>query len=143
MTIDEIENEIMKKFKMNGLMLSDQRVIQLMDQTLESGDSHIVAAGIKKDGHLSKKSKVASLEEFNQLRNHVRTIYQKTGNDIINGKIDITPFKLKDKKPCTFCSYKSVCQFDESMDSNQYRILTPYSKDEVLELIKGEVSINE
>ncbi|MBM7653736.1 helicase-exonuclease AddAB subunit AddB [Neobacillus cucumis] len=143
LTIDEIENEIMKKFKMNGLMLSDQRVIQLMDQTLESGDSHIVAAGIKKDGHLSKKSKVASLEEFNQLRNHVRTIYQKTGNDIINGKIDITPFKLKDKKPCTFCSYKSVCQFDESMDSNQYRILTPYSKDEVLELIKGEVSINE
>ncbi|MEH7416425.1 helicase-exonuclease AddAB subunit AddB [Neobacillus drentensis] len=143
LTIDEIENEIMKKFKMNGLMLSDQSVIQLMDQSLESGDSQIVAAGIKKDGNLSKKSKVASLEEFNQLRNHVRTIYQKTGNDIINGKIDISPFKLKDKTPCTFCSYKSVCQFDESIENNHFRSLTPYSKDEVLELIKREVLENE
>ncbi|ULT58097.1 helicase-exonuclease AddAB subunit AddB [Neobacillus drentensis] len=143
LTIDEIENEIMKKFKMNGLMLSDQKVIQLMDQSLESGDSHIVAAGIKKDGNLSKKSKVASLEEFNQLRNHVRTIYQNTGNAIINGQIDISPFKLKDKTACTFCSYKSVCQFDESIDHNHFRILTPHSKDEVLELIKGEGSENE
>ncbi|WP_160724643.1 helicase-exonuclease AddAB subunit AddB [Bacillus sp. USDA818B3_A] len=143
LTIDQIENEIMKKFKMNGLMLSDQRVIQLMDQSLESGDSQIVAAGIKKDGNLSKKSKVASLEEFDRLRNHVRTIYQKTGNDIINGQIDISPFKLKDKTPCTFCSYKSVCQFDESIESNHYRILTPHSKDEVLELLKGEGSENE
>ncbi|PLS02976.1 helicase-exonuclease AddAB subunit AddB [Neobacillus cucumis] len=143
LTIDEIEKEIMKKFKMNGLMLSDQKVIQLMDQSLDSGDSQIVAAGIKKDGNLSKRSKVASLEEFDRLRNHVRSIYKQTGNAIINGKIDISPFKLKDKTPCTFCSYKSVCQFDESIESNHYRILTPHSKDEVMELIKGEVSGNE
>ncbi len=46
LTIDEIEQEIMKKFKMNGLMLSDQNVLRLMDQTLESGDSQIISPGI-------------------------------------------------------------------------------------------------
>ncbi|EKN70280.1 ATP-dependent helicase/deoxyribonuclease subunit B [Neobacillus bataviensis LMG 21833] len=143
LSMDEIENEMMKKFKMNGLMLSDQRVIQLMDQSLESGDSQIVAAGIKKDGNLSKKSKVASLEEFDHLRNHVRELYQKTGNAITNGQIDIAPYKLKDKIPCTFCSYKSVCQFDESIESNRYRILTPHSKEDVLELIRKEPTENE
>ncbi|WHY78929.1 helicase-exonuclease AddAB subunit AddB [Neobacillus sp. WH10] len=143
LTIEEIEIEIMKKFKMNGLMLSDQKVIQLMDQTLESGDSQIVAAGIKKDGNLSKKSKVASLEEFDQLRSHVRHLYQNTGNAIVNGQIDIAPYKLKDKTPCTFCAYKSVCQFDESIESNRYRILTPHSKEEVLGLIGKEVTKNE
>ncbi|MGG1676627.1 helicase-exonuclease AddAB subunit AddB [Neobacillus sp. NRS-1170] len=143
LTIDEIENQILKKFKMNGLMLSDEKVIRLMDQTLESGDSQIIAAGIKKDGNLSKKSKVASLNEFNNLKEHVRKLYQKTGNAIIDGEIGITPYKLKDKTPCTFCAYKSVCQFDESIENNQYRILTPYSKEEVFGLIRKEVDSNE
>lgn len=139
LTIDEIEKEMMKKFKMNGLMLSDQNVIRLMDQTLESGDSHIIAAGIKKDGNLSKKSKVASLSEFDDLKMYVRNLYQKTGNAIIDGQIDIAPYKLKDKTPCTFCSYKSVCQFDESIETNQFRVLTPHSKEDVLELIRKEI----
>jgi len=143
LTIDEIEKEMMKKFKMNGLMLSDQSVIQLMDQSLESGDSQIVAAGIKKDGNLSKKSKVATLEEFDHLRHHVRDIYQQTGNAITNGVIDIAPYKLKDKTPCTFCAYKSVCQFDESIENNHFRILTPHSKENVLEIIRREEKQNE
>ncbi|MDN3015131.1 helicase-exonuclease AddAB subunit AddB [Paenibacillus sp. BSR1-1] len=143
LTIDEIENQIMKKFKMNGLMLSDQNVIRMMDQSLESGDSQIIAAGIKKDGNLSKKSKVASLNEFSNLKNHIRKLYENTGNAIIDGEIGITPYKLKDKTPCTFCVYKSVCQFDESIENNQFRILTPYSKEEVLGLIRKEVDSNE
>ncbi|MGG3471128.1 helicase-exonuclease AddAB subunit AddB [Neobacillus pocheonensis] len=143
LTIDEIENQIMKKFKMNGLMLSDQNVIRLMDQTLESGDSQIIAAGIKKDGNMTKKSKVASLDEFDNLKSFVRQLYQKTGNAIVDGEIGIAPFKLKDKTPCTFCSYKSVCQFDESIENNRYRILTPHSKEEVLELIRNEVQDHE
>ncbi|WHY87697.1 helicase-exonuclease AddAB subunit AddB [Neobacillus novalis] len=143
LTNDEIENEMMKKFKMNGLILSDQNVIQLMDQSLESGDSHIIAAGIKKDGNLSKKSKVASMDEFADLRHYVRNLYQKTGNAIIEGQVGITPYKLKDKTPCKFCAYKSVCQFDESLENNQFRILTPQSKEVVLERIRSEVSENE
>ncbi|MED1470251.1 helicase-exonuclease AddAB subunit AddB [Bacillus salipaludis] len=143
LTIDEIEKEIMKKFKMNGLMLSDQNVIRLMDQTLESGDSQIISAGIKKDGNLSKKSKVASINEFENLRHYVRNLYQKTGNSIIDGAVQIAPYKLKDKTPCTFCAFKSVCQFDEAIEDNRYRILAPHSKEDVLELIGKESNQNE
>lgn len=143
LTMDEIENEIMKKFKMNGLMLSDQNVIRLMDHTLESGDSHVVSAGIKKDGNITKKSKVASLAEFEDLRHYVRQLYQKTGNSIIDGHVEIAPYKLKDKTPCTFCSFKSVCQFDESIEKTGFRILAPQSKEEALELIRKEVQANE
>lgn len=143
LTMDEIEKEIMKKFKMNGLMLSDQNVIRLMDQSLESGDSQIISAGINKDGNLSKRSKVASINEFEDLRQYVRNLYQKTGNAIIDGDVDIAPYKLKNKTPCTFCAYKSVCQFDESIESNHYRILPPQSNGEVLELIRKELAENE
>ncbi len=143
LTNEEIENEILKKFKMNGLMVSDPEVIRLMDQQLESGDSQIIAAGIKKDGQLSKKSKVASLAEFDHLRTYVRRIYQKTGDAIIDGVTHISPYKLKDKTPCTFCPFQSVCQFDESIEPNHFRILTPHSKEEVLQKITEGAKENE
>ncbi|MEH7301796.1 helicase-exonuclease AddAB subunit AddB [Neobacillus drentensis] len=143
LTMDEIEAEIMKKFKMNGLLLSDQNVIKLMDQTLESGDSHIISAGIKKDGNLTKRSKVASMEHFNDLRNYVRTLYQKTGNAIVDGHVEISPYKQKDKKACTFCPYKSVCQLDEGIENSPYRVITPLSNEKVLDLIREELSGNE
>ncbi|OLS36489.1 helicase-exonuclease AddAB subunit AddB [Bacillus sp. MRMR6] len=138
LTLDEIEKEMMKKFKMNGLMLSNENVIRLMDQTLESGDSQIIAAGIKKDGNLTKKSKVASLDEFDTLKTYVRRLYQKTGDAIVDGHVEISPFKLKDKSPCTFCSYKSVCQFDETIETNRYRVLSPRSNENIFELIREE-----
>jgi ATP-dependent helicase/nuclease subunit B len=143
LTLDEIEKEIMKKFKMNGLMLSDENVIRLMDQTLESGDSQIIAAGIKKDGNLTKKSKVASLDEFDTLKTYVRKLYKKTGDAIVDGHVEISPYKLKDKTPCTFCSYKSVCQFDESIETNRYRVLSTQSNENIFGLIREEAGKDE
>ena len=48
MGLDEIEQEIFKKFKMNGLLLGDREAISLMDTTLEEGRSNIVNAGLKR-----------------------------------------------------------------------------------------------
>lgn len=143
LTMDEIEKEMIKKFKMNGLIVNDPDVINLMDQTLESGESQIISAGINKDGSLSKRSKVASMNEFEDLRHYVRNLYEKTGNAIIDGHVEINPYKLKDKKSCTFCAFKSVCHFDQSIESDQYRIFTPQSNQAVLELIREELSENE
>ena len=138
LTLEQLESELLKKFKMKGLMLSDQNVIRLMDQSLESGNSHIVAAGIKQDGTLMKNSKVASMNEFEDLRQYVRELYVKTGNEIIDGNVEIAPYKLKDKTPCKFCAYKAVCHFDEAIENNHYRILKPESNETVFELIRKD-----
>jgi ATP-dependent helicase/nuclease subunit B len=143
LSLEQIEAELMKKFKMNGLMLNDQNVIRLMDQSLESGNSQIISAGIKNDGSLTKNSKVASMDEFENLRLYVRKLYEKTGNAIIDGEVEITPYKMKDKKNCAFCPYRSVCQFDESMENNHCRVLPSQSNEQVLELIGKEVRENE
>ncbi|WAA13034.1 helicase-exonuclease AddAB subunit AddB [Fervidibacillus halotolerans] len=139
LTFEEIEEEIFKRFRMDGLMLADADVIRLMDQTLESGTSKIVAAGLKKDGTLRSSSKVASKQDFDILRKFIHHTFQKTGNDIVEGRVDLSPYKMKDKTPCRFCPYKSVCQFDPTMEENQYRILSPLDGEEALELVKGVV----
>lgn len=46
--LDEIEQEIFKKFKMKGLLLGDQEVVRLMDTTLQEGRSNIINAYLKK-----------------------------------------------------------------------------------------------
>lgn len=139
LSLDEIEEEILKQFKMNGLLLADENVIQMMDKTLDSGvSSQIISAGFKKDGSLTKASKVASRADFDSLRDFIRNKYVETGNGIISGVVDIDPYKLKDRLPCTFCSFKSVCQFDRALDSNEFRKLAPKDKEDIFSEIKRE-----
>ncbi len=93
---------------------------------------------LKKDGTLSATSKIASHEEFSLLQKHVRHTYEDAGNKMIDGDVGITPYKLKDRTPCTFCSFKSVCQFDQSLEDNQYRNLPDKKQKEVLDILRGE-----
>jgi len=136
---DIIEEEILKSFKMKGLLLGDEEAVRLMDQTLDHGRSNIIQAGLKKTGGFYSYSSIASEEEFELLRKYVRKEFVQIGTDITNGTVSISPYKLKDKKPCTYCSFKSVCQFDESLEDNEFRNLKPLKPEEVLEeLRKGD-----
>lgn len=139
LSLDKIEEEIFKDFKMNGLVLDQTNVIQMMDTSLDSGTkSDIIPAGFKKDGSLLSASKVASTEDFSLLKNHVRHIYQDSGNRMVEGDVEITPYKLKDRMPCTFCSFKSVCQFDQSLEDNQFRNLPQKKPNDVMALLRGD-----
>lgn len=143
LTLEEIDEEILKSFKMKGLLIEDTNVIKLMDQTLENGKSKIVSAEIKKDGSLSARSQVASEKDFSVMNHYVRSLYEKSGNDITSGVVDIAPYKLKKRTPCEFCSFKSVCQFDQSLENNEYRILNPEKQEDILTRIREEVTENE
>ncbi|MBM7586469.1 ATP-dependent helicase/nuclease subunit B [Bacillus pakistanensis] len=138
LTLDEIENEIFKSFKMKGLILGESEVVRLMDNTLESGTSDIISAGLKKDGSLSARSKAANQKDFQLMRQHVRKLFEQSGNDIISGKTEISPYKHKDRTPCQFCSYRPVCQFDSSLEENDFRIITSEKQSELFEKMRKE-----
>lgn len=135
---EDIESEIVKQFKMKGLMLADTKVMHVMDKTLETGMSHIVSAGLKKDGSFYSNSSVASEQEFDVLKKHVHRTFETIGNNITNGKIDIAPYKMNKKTACTFCKFRSICQFDESI--TDYRLLAPLKSKEALEKMGEEES---
>ncbi len=143
LTLDQIEQEIFKSFKMKGLVLGDSDIVRLMDQTLETGNSDIISAGIKKDGSLSSRSKAASEEDFHYMRQHVRKLYETSGNRIISGETNISPYKLKDRTPCQFCSFRSVCQFDQSLEENEYRVLPTAKPEDLLAKVREEVESDE
>lgn len=138
LTLDEIEEEIFKRFKMKGLLLGDEEAVRLMDQTLESGHSRIVSAGLKKGGGFYSNSSIAGEQQFADLRKHIRKQFTDIGTKITDGVIDISPYKLKEKTPCEFCSFRSVCQFDQSMEKHDYRHLKPEKPEVILEKMRQE-----
>ncbi|HZG61561.1 MAG TPA: helicase-exonuclease AddAB subunit AddB [Anoxybacillus sp.] len=129
----EVEKKLFEQFKMRGLLLEDEEAVRLMDQTMEEGKwSLIVPAQITKKGGFHAKSSIVSEDDFHRLRLHVRHLFKSIGIDIVNGVVDISPYKLNDKTPCQFCEFKPVCQFDDAFEENGYRLLIPQSKNDII-----------
>ncbi|GEK32141.1 ATP-dependent helicase/deoxyribonuclease subunit B [Kurthia zopfii] len=142
----ESESEILKKFKMSGLVLDSPDVILEMDESLEDigGRSEIVPVYVKKDGTVSKgMSSVINQEELGDLRTFVRKKHREAGEGIMDGKTTISPFKLKQKTACDYCPQKSVCQFDTTDLNQSYRNLSVNKSDEVIDKIKKEAAHND
>ncbi|MCP8968239.1 helicase-exonuclease AddAB subunit AddB [Ectobacillus ponti] len=137
----EIEQEILKKFKMKGLLLGDADVARMMDVNLKEGvTSSIIPAGLKTDGSFyGQRSSIASAQEFTVLKQHVRRTFETIGTNITEGVIDIAPYKMKEQKACTFCSYRAVCQFDEALPENEYRTLKALKEAEALQRMREGV----
>jgi ATP-dependent helicase/nuclease subunit B len=51
--------------------------------------------------------------------------------EIVSGKIDVSPYRLGQVSPCSYCKYKPVCRFDWQI--NDYNFLESLGKARVLE----------
>ncbi|MFX0549425.1 PD-(D/E)XK nuclease family protein [Hathewaya histolytica] len=134
---EDIEKEIMKVLKMKGLIIADTKIIKEMDREIE-GASLILPVGLKKDGDFTKTSHVATKEQFDLLREHVKAKLLKACEDMIEGNITIKPCKMGKTTTCDYCDYSSICTFDLSMKDNQYEILNEKKDEEVWHLLEKE-----
>lgn len=133
---EEIEKELFKKYKMQGLLLSDEQIVKLMDTSLDSGRSQIIPAGVKKNGDFYSGSRIADNETFQNLQNHIHHLMMQAGIDMTSGGVHLNPYQHKQQKACTYCPFLSVCQFDPTLDENNYRKLTDMKDDEILEKLR-------
>ena len=138
---EQIEEKIRKAFKMKGLILADVKVVKLHDKNLESGYSNLVPAYISKSGSISEgNSNCVSKEEFKDLQDYMYKVIKQISNEILSGKIDLKPFYKKKKTPCSYCDYRSICNFNSGACQNKYNFIDEKSKQEILEKIKQEKS---
>ncbi len=138
MTGKDIKNALMKEFKMSGLLLNDKDIVKMIDE-IDIGYSKIVSLFISQDGSISKtRSSIASLEEFTALRNYVTTLAAEIGNKIINGNIEVYPYKKltttnNDKSTgCDYCKFAPICQFELDERKTKYRELKQLKDSEVM-----------
>lgn len=135
-TDEELENEIRNNFKMNGLILGDVKVVQMMDKSLIiSGKSNIVPAYIDKNGDISKsKSSTVDSVEFKKLQEQINVILKQISKEILTGRIEPNPVYISKKKttPCLYCNYKSICGFNPELKGNNYKYIPNLNKSEIL-----------
>jgi len=131
LTDQEREEALLKQYKMKGLVSADQEAIRAMDEQLDKGRSPIIPVGLKADGGFYSDSQVADEQQWTGIRNHVRRKITQIGDEIVEGHVEIKPYRRGKRSPCTYCSYRPVCQFDTLMEDNDYRFLPEYDKAEL------------
>ncbi len=139
---EEIREEILKKLKMQGLLIKDPKIIKEMDKSLANGErttSLVIPANLNKDGTLGRYTKGVSIEEFEVIRKYVKETIKDICEDMLDGNISISPYKTKEKNSCEYCEYSSICQFDSSLKDNKYKIINKKSDDEIIRMMKGEI----
>lgn len=138
---EEMREELLKKLKMNGLLLNDSKIILEMDKDI-SGYSLIIPAYMGKNGLSEKSSSVATKEQFNILREYVRETIIRLCEEMLNGDITIKPVKNGAYSTCDYCSFFSVCQFDTTIKNNDYNCIIK-KKEKVWELIEESLNKKE
>ncbi|WP_019422508.1 helicase-exonuclease AddAB subunit AddB [Paenibacillus sp. OSY-SE] len=137
LTMEQAYDQLLKKFKLRGLVTADRDVVALMDEPLEKGYSDILPVAVKADGTFYSNASVATTEQWDVLRRTVRSVIQHIGTRITDGDVQIEPYRLGTKKACDFCVFKPVCQFDELVDGNQYHLLPRLTKEEAWMKLEG------
>lgn len=138
MAQEQAEQELLKRFKMKGLLLADRDVVAKMDNTLDKGYSSILPVAVKADGGFYSSASVATEEQWGILLGSVRNTIQEIGSRITEGEVGIEPFRMQQETACTFCPFKSVCQFDEGLPGNEYHLIRKPAKQQAWDLFQHE-----
>lgn len=130
--IQLIEEKILKELKLKGLVLDNKDIIKKLDGSFEKS-SDIIPVALTVNGELSKQSSVASLEQFELLKQYTTYQAKNIGTSIIEGQLKPYPYKRKKETGCDYCKYLSICRFEKDTQGSKYRNLKELSKDEIWE----------
>ncbi|MFA9465523.1 MAG: helicase-exonuclease AddAB subunit AddB [Velocimicrobium sp.] len=138
------ESDLLKELRVNGLVNEKKEVIQALDCSFIEKELEELKPSVKSDvipvetvklGNFSKYSSVATKEEFEQIISFARGKMLEFGEGIFDGQCEKNPYKLGEKTACDYCQYGAVCAFDKKSKTDHYRVLEPFSKDEILQKI--------
>lgn len=138
-TDEEIEKEIRKQFKMNGMILADVKVIKMMDNSLDKGYSETLPVFLDKEGNLSiTRSNVITKQQFEYMQEYTKRIIKNLSNEILQGNIEIKPYyDVKSKKSvCEYCKYKGICDFN--LKKQSYFQIPQFEKQTLLNKMEEE-----
>ena len=132
LTQEQINEEILTKLRMNGVVNSDPAVVERLDRFLQD-KSKVIPVEKKKDGSFSSRSGILSREEMQLVSVYVDTKIRDIGREILDGKIAANPYEKGNEEACTYCAYKKVCGFDGSIPGYEKRQLEDLDKQTLMQ----------
>ena len=120
---EKISKEMRKFFKLNGIMVDTDEVVQGIAGEFE-GFSDVVSLRNTKKGIVGTSEGVLlTEEEFTSVQDAVDMQIDKLCSELTKGVIDIHPKKSGDTSPCAYCKFKGICRFDTRYPGCNYEII--------------------
>ena len=126
---EAFEERVADAYRLEGIVLNDDAVIDSMDGEID-GVSHVIPVKVnKKEGGYvqSAGGHLMSADEFDELYRQVDNQVQRVCREICDGNIEIKPKqeRIKDmqgnrRNACRYCTYRSICMFDTSFEGCRY-----------------------
>lgn len=132
LTDEQINEQILAKLRMNGVVNSDPEVVERLDHYLQD-KSAVIPVEKKKDGSFSARSGILSQEEMQLVSAYVDAKIRDIGREILDGKIAANPYEKGNEEACTYCAYKKVCGFDSSIPGYEKRQLEDLDKQTLMQ----------
>ena len=130
MTPEEIEQQILRQLRMNGLVNRELEVIRHLDREIET-QSDVIPVALKAGLIQESRSSVASGKRFEQLKSYVNRKLRTAGGDILEGDTSLKPYKQSARTACDYCPYHAVCGFDTKTAGYGYRKLKALKPEEI------------
>ena len=131
--IQTVSRKMMKELKMDGLVNGDREIAEKLDSTLSS-----IPVSVNRDGSFSKRSSVATQEQFQSLGRYVRGKICDIQEAILSGDAMAAPYEMGKKNACTYCPYGSVCGFDRKIPGYEFRRLPAFGDEDLWKMIMKE-----
>lgn len=138
LTDEQINEQILAKLRMNGVVNSDPGVVERLDRYMQD-KSVVIPVEKKKDGSFSARSGVLSREEMQLISSYVDAKIHSIGREILDGKIAANPYEKGNEEACTYCAYKKVCGFDGSIPGYEKRQLEDLDKQALMQRMQKTV----
>ena len=138
LTDEQINEQILAKLRMNGVVNSDPEVVERLDRYMQD-KSVVIPVEKKKDGSFSARSGILSREEMQLVSSYVDAKIRGIGREILDGKIAANPYEKGNEEACTYCAYKKVCGFDGSIPGYEKRQLEDLDKQTLMQRMQETV----
>lgn len=141
-TPEQLNQKLLQELKMTGIVNENDRAVSLLDGTF-SDKSDILPIERKKDGSFSAYSSVINEKDMKTISDYVNYKIKELGTGILQGNISVNPCEQNGNSACTYCAYKSVCGYDNSIDGYAMRELEKLPQEEALKAMQEALSDTE
>lgn len=136
----DLQEQMLSEYKCSGYASERTEVLQKLDSVfgtngyLESGvKSSCVPVNITSKGDFGRYAKVLSDEKWEKAITHITRKAAEFGEDIMSGKIDISPYYLGKETGCDYCGLQGICGMERTEFASRCRRMEEKKEDDIWE----------
>lgn len=138
--------EVLKGFKMNGILLDDFELRDKFDTTFEPVDHKKTKTkdayqSLKPSPTIDRNGKktLFTEDELNDILQYNQYLIEKAGENIYSGELKLNPYRKGQISALKYSDFQPIFQFDAMLDENEYHDIVDNGKKDILKAIREKL----